>query len=527
MKVFLVDDEKGIVDGLKAIIQLFIPECEVIGTAYNGLEGYQMIREKNPDIVITDIRMPQADGLEMIRMLKEEDCTAKFILLSGYAEFEYARKGMQLGVQFYINKPVEEEELRDCLRQVMDKIHAEQVKHQEMDSLKQEVHARLLEGALRDLIDAGNDNTIHVDELLRITEIPLENTYYVCAVLEFHSGLSALRNSSLDSIFRLTDYALGHYRRVYRFRYTGSQIAVVVTHSGAIAYQELVRAFHRLKDGMYQEAKLLMTVGIGTVKNHANEIGSSFEEACHALSYKVMKGTDAIILYSEIFKLTGKRHIVPEETISKLEAYLDHLDEEGCVSLIRELFREMALDQDKSLSDLQLLCLNILLSSVRKMSFEQLQRNDVLGKHILSLEGISRFRTMESLEEWMIQVIRGIIAFKHEHSISMKKDIILEIKDFVSKHYNESISLADLSSRFFINSYYLSQLFKQKTGDTYLSFLAQIRINKAKELLEKTNFKVYEICQMVGYSDPQHFTRLFEKLTGVKPSEYRKNLPRA
>ncbi|MNR05126.1 HTH-type transcriptional activator Btr [compost metagenome] len=118
-----------------------------------------------------------------------------------------------------------------------------------------------------------------------------------------------------------------------------------------------------------------------------------------------------------------------------------------------------------------------------------------------------------------------MISFKLEHNIPKKKDIITEIKDYLIKHYNEPIRIADLAARFFISPLYLSQFFKQKTGETYVNFLAQIRINKAKELLQNTDLKVYEICEMVGYSDTQHFARLFEKLTGSKPRDFRKNTP--
>lgn len=523
MKLIVVDDEKGIVDGLKKMIGRHLPECEVVGAAYNGLEGFRLVQKQQPDIVITDIRMPQADGLEMIRKLKEGGCRAKFILLSGYADFEYARSGMQLGVQFYINKPVEEEELRDCVCRLMETIRSERVKLQEVDDLKQEVQSRLQESALRDIIDIGSDHAAYVEETLRAAGIPVGGTNVVCALLEFDSAIGTSNGPGLEPVFRHIDRALEKYRGVYRFRYSESQLAVVVTHDRAVKYEELIHDVHRLKEAVYREQKLSLTVGIGTVQKRTANIGRSFEEARYALSYKVVKGADAVIPYSEVMNLTGGRHRVPEEIIAKLEAGLDNMDEEGCVSTIREIFRGMEAERNLSPSGLQLQCLNILLSSLRKMSFQQLQQNDFLGRHILSLEGISRFRTLERLEEWMIQVIRGIIAFKLEHHIPKKKDIIAEIREYISEHYREPIGLAELSERFFINPYYLSQLFKQKTGDTYLSYLAQIRIGKAKELLEKTDLKVYEVCQMVGYSDTQHFARLFEKLTGAKPSEYRKN----
>lgn len=523
MKLVLVDDEKGIVDGLKKMIARYLPQCEVVGEAYNGLEGYDIIQKRQPDIVITDIRMPQADGLEMIKLLKEADSRAKFILLSGYADFEYARKGMQLGVQFYINKPVEEVELRDCVCQVMEAIQADRAKLQEVDVLKQEIHSRLQENVLWDILDADSDHTVPVEEILRIAGIPTKDVCFACALLEFDGGLGSLKEFGLHAMFRQIDRVLERNWAVYRFRYSGSQVAALITHNGAVGYEALIRAMHRLKEAAFRDLKLSVTIGIGTLQERAAGISRSFEEARYALSYKVVKGTGAVIPYPETLNLTGRRHPVPEELIAKLEAELDNLNEEGCVGIIREIFRDMEIRTGMSPTDLQLQCLNILLSSVRKMSFQQLQENDFLGRNILSLEGISSFRTPERLENWMIQVIRGIIAFKIKHHVPKKKDIIAEIKDYVSKHYNDQITLAELASRFFISPYYLSQLFKQKTGDTYLNFLAQVRIGKAKELLAQTDLKVYEICQMVGYSDTQHFARLFEKLTGCKPSEYRKS----
>jgi two-component system, response regulator YesN len=524
MKVILVDDEKGILDGLQLLITRYVPECKVVGTAYNGLEGVAIIQEQKPDIVITDIRMPQADGLEMIRLLKEAGCQTKFILLSGYADFEYARRGMQLGVQFYINKPVEEEELSDCIYQVIEVIKEEQAKLQEVEDLKQEVHSRMQEITLRDIIDVGSENTTYVEELLRMASLPIIGNFFVCALLDIGSSAESLKDFICEPVFRTIDQALGQYLKVYRFRYSGAQIAIVVAHSGDIAYEKLVSSIQSLKESLYRELKLSMTIGIGTVHERAAGISRSFEEARYALNYKVIRGVEVVIPYPEVMSLQETSHPISEELITRLESGLDNMDEAGCVSIIREIFRQMEAERGMSPIDLQMQCLNILLSSLRKMSFLQLQQNNFLGRNILSLEGISRIRTLEQLEQWMIKVFEGIISFKQEHNIPKKKDIIAEIKEYVKEHYNEQISLADLSDRFFINPYYLSQLFKQKTGDTYLNYLAQTRINKSKELLEKSDMKVYEICQMVGYSDTQHFARLFEKLVGCKPSEYRKNL---
>jgi two-component system, response regulator YesN len=522
LKVILVDDEKGIVDGLKIVLKRYIPECEVIGEAHNGLDGFRLIQKRKPDIVITDIRMPQSDGLEMVKQLKDAGNTARVILLSGYADFEYARKGMQYGVQFYINKPVEEEELRDCLVQLMEAIRSDKARLQEVDDLRRNVQKRAQETALREIIDLSVDSSSHVEEMLQAVGIPAKGTSAVCVLLEFDQSLGTLNESVHEPIYRLIDRTFGQFRRVYRFRYLESQVAVVVTHDEAIKYGEVVHAVHRLKEALYREQKLAFTAGIGSVQERAAQISQSFEEARYALSYKVIKGADAVIPYLETVNLAGRRHHVPEELIERLESNLENMEEEGCVFVIREIFQGLSKERSISLAGLQMQCVNILLSSIRKMSFQQLQQHDFLGRHILSLEGISRFRTLDSLEKWMIQVIRDIIALMHERKIPKKKDIIAEVKAYLAEHYHEPIGLAELSARFFINPYYLSQLFKQRTGDTYMNYLAHIRISKAKELLVKSDLKVYEICQMVGYSDTQHFARLFEKLAGCKPSQYRK-----
>ncbi|WP_138750771.1 response regulator transcription factor [Paenibacillus sinopodophylli] len=252
--VVLVDDEMGIIEGLQVIMKRYLPECQVIGTANDGGDGYDIVLELCPDLVITDIRMLSMDGLEMVERLVNRGSNSKFILLTGYSEFEYARKGIYLGVKFYLNKPIEEEELQQCVRKVIKEIETEKTR-------------------------------------------------------------------------------------------TGIQVA-----------------------------------------NALGENGDSGE-------------------------------------------------------------------------------------------FD---------------------------------------------AVSKKKDVISEIKQYVFDNYNQNISLSELSNRFYLNLHYISRLFKEKTGQTYLEYVTMVRIERSKELLLKSDLRIYEVCQKVGYSDLKNFTKVFEKLSGCKPSEYRR-----
>ncbi|MFD2329371.1 response regulator [Cohnella sp. GCM10020058] len=524
MNIVLVDDEKGIVAGLQKMLGRYVPECQVIGVAYNGAEGCELIRKLHPDIAITDIRMPQSDGLDMIKKLTEAGSPTKFILLSGYADFEYARQAMQLGVRFYINKPVEEEELRDCVRQVMASIRADRDKLREVDALKQEVHHRNQESAMRDLFEIGADHADLAEELLRLAGLPADPTRFVCVLMEFDESVERVKETGLEPVYRHIEQALAQYKGVYRFRYSGAQFAVLAAHDKEIDYSDLVGSVRQLREALGRELQLRFAAGIGTMHRRASGISESFEEARHALGYKVIKGADAVIPYPDI-RMDEKRLQIDAERIAELSADIDNLDEAGCAGIIHEIFREMETAPGMSPADLRLQCVNLLLSSVRTMSVEQLRQSDFLGRHILSLEEISKFKTIACFEEWTVQAIKALIAFKREHRMPQKKDLIAEIKAYVTANFDQPISLAELSSRFYISPIYLSQIFKQKTGETYVSFLAKVRIGKAKELLERTDLKVYEICQRVGYSDTQYFARLFEKWTGLKPTEYRKRQP--
>lgn len=158
------------------------------------------------------------------------------------------------------------------------------------------------------------------------------------------------------------------------------------------------------------------------------------------------------------------------------------------------------------------------------MPFMQFQLNEYLGRNILSLESISKFQTIEQLKNWIINTLKSMNELMLKETMPEKKDVIEEAKEYMNRNFTREISLNDISERFFINPYYFSQLFKKKTGETYQSYLTSLRISRAKKLLEETDLKIYEVCSMVGYSDTNHFNKVFERIAGIKPSEYKKNL---
>ena len=151
----------------------------------------------------------------------------------------------------------------------------------------------------------------------------------------------------------------------------------------------------------------------------------------------------------------------------------------------------------------------------------QLQLNKFLGKDILSLEEISRFQTISQIKNWLTNIFNTIIEIKISTNSSIKRDIIDEIKEYIKLDYGENITLANIAKKFYINPYYLSQLFKKKTGNTFINFITKVRIENAKELLSNGNLRIYEVANKIGYTEAKYFSKVFKKHVGCKPSKYR------
>lgn len=522
-----MDDEKGIVDGLKILIKRNVPNCKIVGCAYNGIEGVEKIMQLKPDIVITDICMPQVDGLEMIKTLQNKGCESKFIILSGYSEFEYAKKGIALGVKFYINKPVEEDELFDSIEKVRVEICKEKANIEKALRLKNNYEnniKKLKDFVLRDVLDSGFENINDIEYMLDSIEFPIYHTQYVCAIIDTNNE-SAIGDFSYKSDInnQIAEF-LSKYASVNIVRYVDQQVAIIVTNKKTIDTERLFSDFLNIRIYLENDKNIKSAIGIGNVYNSFNEISRSFEEARQALNYKVIRGTNSIIVYREIEKISKNKEIFTDDKIIKLESCLESMDFLCCKCVIDDLFRDMSLNKNLSIYDLQIQSVNILMSGMRKMSLIQLQLNGFLGKNILELQHISQFKTLNQLKNWVTNTIKSIIEIREMQNVTRKKDVIDKVKDYIIENYDKNITLAELSSQFFINPYYLSQLFKEKTGTTYLNFVMETRINKAKELLEKTDLKIYEICESVGYSDTNYFSKLFERFAGVRPTEYKKKI---
>lgn len=506
-KVLIVEDEKEKARGIAYLVEKYNPECTPVLLAHDGREGYEKAAKEQPDIILTDIRMPVMDGLEMIRALRGVNFSAEFIVLSGYAEFSYAKKAIELGVRDFITKPVDEEELSKTLSKVCKEITERRATEDSLCKLNDDMRNY----ALRNFLTGGTDSQHKVGEYLKQMGVLEEHGQYTCMVIEWDEALCDFHiEEGLISKDRMFFYGV---------KIGNAQMAVVVgAKSMDIEEKKNLVWQYIIKE---EQHRFHISIGIGSTYKDYAQLPKAYEEACVAQNYRILKGSGTAILFEELYDMENRTDLLTEKETEQLKDRIDRFDQDGFHIAVKGIFNRALAENNLSLPELQKLSLNIVLLGLHNIPTAQLRMNEYFGKNLFTLKSIEKFKTMEQLENWIMNMVSSMNEVMLKDSVPKKQDLIAEAKEYIRHNYNQNVTLNDISKQFYINPYYFSQLFKKKTGMTYQKYLTDYRVDRAKKLLAETELRIYEVCKLVGYSDANHFNQIFERSEGMKPSEYR------
>lgn len=506
-KVLIVEDEKEKARGIAYLVEKYNPECTPVLLAHDGREGYEKAEKEQPDIILTDIRMPVMDGLEMIRSLRGVNFSAEFIVLSGYAEFSYAKKAIELGVRDFITKPVDEEELSKTLSKVCKEITERRATEDSLCKLNDDMRNY----ALRNFLTGGTDSQHKVGEYLKQMGVLEEHGQYTCMVIEWDEALCD---------FHIEEGLISKNRMFfYGVKIGNAQMAVVVgAKSMDIEEKKNLVWQYIIKE---EQHRFHISIGIGSTYKDYAQLPKAYEEACVAQNYRILKGSGTAILFEELYDMENRTDLLTEKETEQLKDRIDRFDQDGFHIAVKGIFNRTLAENNLSLPELQKLSLNIVLLGLHNIPTAQLRMNEYFGKNLFTLKSIEKFKTMEQLENWIMNMVSSMNEVMLKDSVPKKQDLIVEAKEYIRHNYNQNVTLNDISKQFYINPYYFSQLFKKKTGMTYQKYLTDYRVDRAKKLLAETELRIYEVCKLVGYSDANHFNQIFERSEGMKPSEYR------
>ena len=525
-RILLADDEGIVIDSMKYIIKKeFKDECEV-EFAKTGRSVIELAETFRPDIAVMDIQMPGINGIEAMKEIKKFSVNTVFIVMSAYDKFDYAQEAIKLGVLEYINKPMEKTKFVMVLKKAMEEIDLKRKKRSEDLLVKEKLESvePIIENGLIYNILFQEHFEEDVNNYKTILGVEEDYGYMMCLVCGDSQEGNHMTNAVGSSVKITTHYAelrsaLKEFFPCKVGSVMGNKVAVLVPNAdNETEYNdriELIEKGRELIRYLRKKFGISFRLGIGGVKP-LRQLVKSYREAVNALIASTGQVAHADDLpigcdYEKDYPVDLEKGLL--ESVGRG----DHSD----ATMYAESFVNWMKEYDGS--NLMAIRLKILEFTLRaeSMAYENGGMTYRFGSRDSYLPEIMAMESIEELKGWFLEKLttacRNIGSKRQERST----DIIKTAKDYIGDNYSKDITLDDVSRVANISPYYFSKLFKEATGENFIEYLTNVRIEKAKELLEKAELSMKEICAMCGYSDPNYFSRTFKKNVGLTPTEYK------
>ena len=504
MRIVIVEDEIKIREGMGKLIEAQTDHM-VLGKAADGEEGLEMILRFKPDLVITDIRMPKMDGLEMVRELYHRNSSVHVVILSGYSEFDYAKKAIQYGVDDYLLKPLAVDDIENMLQTIEEKIQKE----------------RLANGAPE----------LHIQNLILGSD---EETAENCAILEKVCGL--LQEGQYELFEGYIGSAPVSYRkemedsiREVKEKYSKLKLYYIYIDNFQKAYLLAMeeREGKRLDDlekSLYNRLILPYLTkpekAIWTKKRFQklSELKQTAKELTRLLSCALVLNPDGWLTSCQAEQYEAAAFLPPSEIYNKLRGAICQGNMEKLKKISEDFLRYMEeghfeAEDTRAAFVKSYYLIGDTLQDIDYSLYRHLKSTNLLR----NMETAVTWNEIRSAYEDVIRVITEPKAKREDVSNFVMKRAI----NYIREHYQEGITQEEVSRKLEITPEYLSTLFKREMGINFSVFLKQFRISHAKRLLKGSNMKIYEIAKATGYSDPKYFQRVFKEEVGISPGEYR------
>jgi YesN/AraC family two-component response regulator len=528
-RILIADDEYWIRQNLKGILDWESHSFDFLEPAEDGEQALKKIRLEHPDIVITDVNMPFVSGTELIKIARVENPDVAFIVLSGYDDYEYVRSALVAGAIDYLLKPVSEGDLLAVLNKAIEHISKNRLEILEQREIKEKlqiVTGTSIDQELSLLIHQTNDRELQIHD--RLAEYELDFAGFTMIV--FHTAaltriLRSLRNITMDQLIlnikkEITILAEGSKYLIVHNIYKNNEFFMITDMNQSKlenVCRKLVQVLYNLTGLPVKSVISSRYVGFSDLKNAYSEtMALLFSRPYNARKTALYSGnTDARSIQKQItseqekqlqFALANRNRPLFQRILLKEICLFQYIEQGWTYAEVRQ-----TLDS-----------ISWLLRDINSINNTQLLILDNLAELLLAaIEGFD-IEEIRSILEQMIDEAFGASPPKKQYKGT--RQIIISVKEFIDKNYSEDLWLMGLSRKFNIESSYLSKTFKNIIGENMMLYISKTKIEKAKMLLYKKELKITDIASLVGYDDYSYFSRVFKKITGLSPREYREKL---
>jgi two-component system response regulator YesN len=521
LKLLVVDDEVISREGIIRNINKRNLDISMIEQADDGVHALILASTYHPDIVLTDVRMPRMDGIELATKLREEDPNVKIIFMSGYSEKEYLKSAIQLRALSYVEKPIDYDELEKVLMEAIQMVQSESKRREEAEIqerlaknfplLKNEIALKMI-AKYHDYQQPFDYTLLGISPeadfiTILIQLIKKEN-------ITNHIFFALMEETMRKLMEHLEQHRLVGIPTVKDDHYILLHIASPVKDRNLLKKEHLIKIFSDLTP-LWQDINYFVAVG-----KQVSGIGSvpeSYRSAVLTLQKMFFTGYNQV-LFGSCEK--GDSYLFLDDPIKEFQKSLMQESEEQAIVLIHNLVKELSLHTNTLASNIKNYFYRMLLQlyeTSRELYIDGfLETRD----YNQSWQTLIKFNTLFELETYIVEQVEAFFTYRNEKRDNSSK--VLQIKNYIASNYwDGNLSVKQISEYTFLSMAYMCSMFKQETGKTINQYITNLRIEKAKELLKNKSYTISDVAELVGISDSQYFAKIFKKNIDMTPTMYK------
>lgn len=534
-KLILADDEAEIREGLKEVVPFEQLGFTVVAEAANGMEALTLCEQLEPDLLITDIRMPLLDGLSLCRRVRESSPATQFIILSGYDDFEYARQAIEVKTMGYLLKPISSAEFCDVLRDAKQTLDEAFNKRRDVKRLQEYFRESLplLRETLLSSMLSGYVSERRVKESVERYDIDLSADGYVTCIIQIDErsdsgdiGDHELRIFAVKNILTevLLEEAANFKPQV--FMHNGMLAALfMLPDLNEQTHARCVKSLDDARKTVWHYLSCALYIGVSTTCRGVGRIPFSAQQALNALDQSVFSEQPQVLCITDIQPDSENQLVADEQMLRDLLNSIKAGDNDQAKQVIDQMMEQCRRSRP-GLGDWQAFLLEIFMCFMRAISHLSLSR-EKLNEPIAHMTQIilSPYPSVDEAHGEFLHFLQILVNEVEKHRLSSSKMVADQAEQYLRGNYHsEDISLESLCLHLHISPSYFSALFKKETKKTFHQRLTELRMDEAMTLLSTTEMKTAQIASHIGLSDPSYFSYCFKKHFGFPPSKARKKL---
>lgn len=519
LSAIIVDDEVLSIKMMENILDWDSLGIRIVGTAQNGLEALNLCHQEDPNIIITDIKMPNLNGLEFIKKARVTNPGAEFILISAYADFDYVKRAIELGCSNYILKPVDEFELEQTLKKIIakisDKMIAEKNAVKNRVAHDKQVIYRYMSTGVNPLAAGKSTSSLNLNLSsytlfsFNLTEQSM-NDY-------IENGLQL--DAQMAFIMERMSAVMEEFGHCVLFDYKDYAWTAIL--SGDCSKESLSACASKMIDLFAEEIHMKIHVCFSPRGSRLDELPHLYRRLAQLSRFSSYIGDEEVLGYGYNMIETTFQQVDLLAYTKRLAEALNLNDAEEAARIIEEVLLLSCKSDPASLHLFIDFNYNAFCAIREKLIKENRLTDEYHEIRLLSYRDISDISTADEMSRFMNRILQ-LLSPNRSQTAKPRYSALVEVGiRYLGENYDRNLSLEEICTELSVSKNYFSYLFKRETGWNLWAYLTEIRLNKSKELLRTTDCKSYEIAYMVGYDNPSYFSKLFKKNTGMTPNEYR------